>query len=266
MSIDKLREHRRIWARKPAFRRVYRRLCERVWSLCSPHRPIVELGCGAGLFREFYPDVIATDVTPTRWTNLACDASRLSFATDSVGNLVMIDVFHHLAGPRAFLAEAARVLKPGGRTVMLEPWTSWLGYRFYRYIHHESADYDADPDHPFGPNKHPFEGNAAMPRMHFGPDREGSRRLLRELGLAIVSVQPVPALGAILTGGFRPYGFTRGWMVPALQGIDTFLQPLSRWLGLRAFVVMEKTAARIDTRLRPAREPRAVTQASLGVA
>jgi ubiquinone/menaquinone biosynthesis C-methylase UbiE len=37
----------------------------------------------------------------------------------AVANLVLIDVFHHVAHPARFFDEAARVLHPGGRVVIL---------------------------------------------------------------------------------------------------------------------------------------------------
>jgi hypothetical protein len=41
--------------------------------------PIVELGAGPGFFKEYYPGLISTDVVPTRWVDVVCDACALPF-------------------------------------------------------------------------------------------------------------------------------------------------------------------------------------------
>lgn len=48
-------------------------------------------------------------------------AERLPFADGAFDRLVMVDVFHHLAGHRAAAREVVRVLAPGGIAVIEEP-------------------------------------------------------------------------------------------------------------------------------------------------
>ena len=132
-----LEQHRALWAKKPSLRRVYESYFQDIIELCGADRPIVELGAGPGFFKAFCPEIIATDIAPTPWNDAVVHACALPYTDESVGNLVMIDVFHHLADPYRFLEEASRVLKVGGRVIMLEPWTSPVGYLFYRYIHHD---------------------------------------------------------------------------------------------------------------------------------
>lgn len=59
---------------------------------------------------------------------LAADAGRLPFRDGSVDAVTVVDAFHHLPDQDAALAEAARVLAPGGALVVRE----------------------FDPDHPLG--------------------------------------------------------------------------------------------------------------------
>ena len=70
------------------------------------------------------PDLrwIASDLHPLAWNILAADAGQLPVRSAAVQAVVGLDVLHHLPDPGAFFAEAARVLRPGGRFVVVEPW------------------------------------------------------------------------------------------------------------------------------------------------
>ena len=76
----------------------------------------------------------------------------------------MVDVLHHLPKPLEFLAEAGRILHPGGRIAMIEPWITVPSYLLYRYFHHEDCSLAVDVRRPFGEvGKEAFDGNAALP-------------------------------------------------------------------------------------------------------
>jgi SAM-dependent methyltransferase len=241
MDSNVAEKHRKVWNRKPTLRRVYRTYFRQILRLCGPHRPILEIGCGPGMFRECYPEVLATDVTPSQWTSVVCDGCRLPFADRTIGNIVLIDVFHHLGDPLGMLRGAARVLKTGGRIIMLEPWTSALGYLFYRFVHHESANYRIDVLRPFPEGKDSLDGNAVLPRVYFDhwPTMGGP---LHDLGLQLRRVQPLSAVNWLLTGGFQDYGVRSRVSAPWLDALDAVFRPFSTWMALRAFIVIEKTA------------------------
>ena len=70
------------------------------------------------------PRVEPTDVEQTPWVSEVVDAEALPYASASLANLVLVDVFHHLARPARFFDEAVRALAPGGRIVVLDPYCS----------------------------------------------------------------------------------------------------------------------------------------------
>ncbi len=241
MAHEKLAEHRRAWQRKPALRRAYQRYHQMILDRAGTAEPIVELGCGAGFFKDSYPQIIATDIEASPWTDQVADCTSMPFDDASVGALVAVDVFHHLAGPAAFLAEAARVLQPGGRLVMLEPWTSPVGYRFYRHVHHEQADFAIDPAQPFSGDKDAFDGNAVLPRMYFDDTLrpvEPFARLPEQLHLC--SIELLPGFAWLSTGGFQAYQLLPNVLMPLADLVERILKPLGPWIALRALITIER--------------------------
>ncbi|AHH21496.1 putative methyltransferase [Nocardia nova SH22a] len=98
-----------------------------------PAGAVVDIGCGAGcavseLTRRGYRAVGVDAGAPMiatarhRWPGADFrigDATSLPLESDSMHGYRADKVFHELADPAAVLAEARRVLKPGGRIVLL---------------------------------------------------------------------------------------------------------------------------------------------------
>ncbi len=97
-----------------------------------PHLPVVELGAGAGQLRAWLPAALAarivhTDVAPEALRALrarapdadmrVAAAEKLPFEAAACAAVVGLCVFDALADERKAVAEAARVLAPGGRFV-----------------------------------------------------------------------------------------------------------------------------------------------------
>ncbi len=115
--------------------------------LAGTATPLLEIGCGEGanlLHLTAERDADGRAVTPpasglrvgvdafarklafasrvvpaARFT--CADAGRLPFADATFGTVLIRDVLHHLPEPRATVAEACRVLRPGGTFVLNEP-------------------------------------------------------------------------------------------------------------------------------------------------
>ena len=169
MSRERLDEHRRVWADKPVLAQVYGVWFEALLSELPPGRAL-EVGAGPGFLREYArrqrPDLawIAADLIPAPWNDLAADALGLPLLGGTVGSVVGLDLVHHLASPRRFFQEAARVLSPRGRIAVVEPWVTPLSFPIYRWLHEEGCTLGLDPWDPFalkeGETKIAFEGDA----------------------------------------------------------------------------------------------------------
>src|SRR5687767_10903638 len=143
MSAATLRQHREIWASKPSLRAIYAVwFAELVGDLPRGAR-VLEVGAGPGFLAEYVarqrPDLawVATDIGPVPWNRVAADALRLPFRDAAFDAVTGLDVLHHLARPRSFFEEAARVLRPGGGLRLIEPWVTPFSYPIYRWLHHE---------------------------------------------------------------------------------------------------------------------------------
>ena len=104
--------HHEYWDNKPALRLAYGRFYRLILSNLSTFRnKVVELGSGMGNIKEFIPDCLTTDMFPTPWSERVENAYCLTFEDNSVSDLIMVDVFHHLQYPGVALAEFHRVLE-----------------------------------------------------------------------------------------------------------------------------------------------------------
>lgn len=234
---DIIRRHREIWAARPELRAVYQQWFAQLLRRVDGLRPIVEIGAGPGFFKEYFPELIATDVVQALHVDVVCDGGSLPFKSGSIGALVMVDVLHHLPQPLEFMAEAARVLQPGGRVAAIEPWITVPSYVLYRYFHHEDCSLGIDLRRPFdGVGKRAFDGNAAIPF-----------KLLRHcnaLGRAWRLLDAAPFLGLpyLATLGFKRARPMPRPVADVARMCDRVLSPLKPWASTRILIVWERAS------------------------
>lgn len=242
MTAEVLAEHRAIWRDKPVLRAIYSNYYRKIVSWCRKGKSL-EIGGGSGNLKEFATDVITTDVAEMPWLDAVADAQTLPFADRAFANIVMVDVLHHIEQPRLFLAEAERVLQPGGRLIMIEPAITLLSAPFYRWFHPEPVDMSADPLAEITPDlgRDPFDSNQAIPTLLCGRDLD---RLSRSFpGLELVKFEKFDFLAYPLSGGFRRWSLLPAWAVPGVLKLESFFLPLiGRWLAFRMLAVFEKMA------------------------
>jgi len=238
--VAALERQRAAWEQRPLVRELYREWHGMaVGALSTTEGPVIELGCGFGAFKEHHPLVMATDVAPTPWAETVLDAGQLDLSDRSVANLVMTDVFHHLPHPGRFLAEAERVLAPGGRVVMVEPYCSPASYPAYRLLHFEGADLRPDPFSGGAlSTAHPLEANNALATLIFW-------RYLRRFervhpSLAVRTRERFAFFLYPLSGGLTGRELVPRRAVGALGRAERALAPLAGALAFRCLVVLEK--------------------------
>jgi SAM-dependent methyltransferase len=242
---EQLRRHRRVWEQKPILRRVYNdEFFARLLSFRKPNGLSVEVGAGPGFFKQFAPNIFSTDLIWCPWLDAIADAQQLPFRTASVTNIFGLDMVHHLATPMTFLREVSRVLVPGGRLILIEPWITPFSYFIFRFLHQERCDLSETPwlsNSPgAAPEKMAFDGNQAIPYLLFGPGhRSNTLNLLPDLKLA--ALEPFCLFAYLLSGGFKAVSLLPGFLYPALSKFERATLPLWRRIAaLRALLVLEK--------------------------
>lgn len=131
--------------------RSFRKWRSLVWEIVGPEaKEILEVGVGTGKNLPYYPrevQVTAIDLSGRMLARarqraeqlglnielLHMDAQALAFADESFDVVVSTFVFCSVPNPVLGLLEIKRVLRPGGRAVLLEhmrPRSPWLGKLF----------------------------------------------------------------------------------------------------------------------------------------
>jgi SAM-dependent methyltransferase len=240
--VEALRVQEQAWSTRPLVRALY---CDWQRQICAALSPVagrsIELGAGICTLPRICPRVEPTDVEQTPWVSEVVDAEALPYATASLANLVLVDVFHHLARPARFFDEAVRALAPGGRIVVLDPYCSPVSTRAFERFHHERTDLTAEPfEDDVSIAAEPLASNQARATLaFFRHDGELARRWPE---LVLVERRRLAMLAYPLSGGFTgrklvPDGI--GKAVARIEGALGFLAPM---LAFRCLVVLERQA------------------------
>ena len=229
---------RRIIRQKPLLRSVYEEWYETL-AAEVPDGPgaVIEVGAGGGFLDDFVPGALRSEVFFVPGVKLALDGQELPFGSGTLKAIVMTNVFHHLRRPRAFLREAARVLRPGGVVAMLEPWVTLWSRFVYRYLHHEpfvpaAIEWDLPKGGPLSTS------NQALPWIVFRRDRASFAREFPDFILKPVRL--TMPLRYLVSGGVGTRDLMPGWTLGFWKGLERVLSPVRTHSALFAFITLEK--------------------------
>lgn len=231
----------RAWESRPLLRKFYANWYDLVEQRLAqvPGRS-VELGSGIGGFAEGRPAIISSDVEETPWAEMVVDGENLPFEDGSLANLILIDVFHHLAAPARFLSEAVRALDSGGRIVMVEPYCSPLSTFAYRRFHEEDLDLSADPlAENASLRDAPMDANIATPTLAFYRRWDVVGRAYPEL--ALIERRRLTSLAYVLSGGYSRAQLVPDGVYPLLRVLEAALRPLAPLAAFRCLIVLERS-------------------------
>jgi SAM-dependent methyltransferase len=237
-----IQKNLKSWQKKPVLQKIYHEFYKLIASQINQNieGKIVELGSGIGNLKMVVPDVICTDIFQNPWIDQVENAYNLSFENESVSNLILFDVCHHLKYTGSALKEFNRVLKPGGRVIIFDPAMSMLGFLIYGIFHHEPVAYFRKinwfAEHDSDINKNEYyaaQGNAS---------RIFSSSKCNELlsDWKIIKVKKLSSLSYVLSGGYSKRQLYPDRFLPILNLLEKLLDYFPLIFATRLFVVLEK--------------------------
>ena len=237
--IDKNQEY---WNRKPLLRALYGdfyRLISNHLSGLSDSK-IVELGSGLGNIHDVIPECIRTDLFPNPWIDQIENAYKLSFADESVSDLILTDVFHHLKYPGTALNELSRALRKGGKVIMLEPCISALGLIVYGALHDEpiaiTKEIEWFAPESWKPENIDFyaaQGNAT--RIFVGNKFRSSLKNWKKIQTTRLS-----AIAYAASGGYSKPQLYPTALLPFIKKLEKVLDLFPTLYATRLLVILEK--------------------------
>jgi SAM-dependent methyltransferase len=233
--LAEIQQNLQSWEAKLLLQKIYAGFYDRIVQLIDDHIPgrMVEIGSGIGNLKSRLPRALATDLFPNPWLDFVCDGYELPLRDGSVSHLVLFDVFHHLEAPNAFFREARRVLVPGGRMILFEPFISACSFPIFGLLHHEPVGWRRSISEqttlPRPRDYYAAQGNAT--RFFF---RNQSARWRREW--KIFHAEAFSCFHYLLSGGYsKPAMYPASWL-PGLQRLDARLSHWPRIFGGRCLV------------------------------
>ena len=239
---DSIEKNSEYWNRKPLLQTLYGDFYRLVAKNLSnlPEGRIVELGSGLGNIHEVIPNCLRTDLFPNPWIDQIENAYALSFPDETVSDLILTDVFHHLKYPGTALKEFLRVLRRGGRVIMLEPCISALGLLVYGVLHDEpiAVTQNIEWEAPAGwsPERVDYyaaQGNAS--RIFLGNEfrhRLGDWQKLETVRLS--------AIAYAASGGFSKPQLYPTSALPLIRKLENILNLFPSLFATRLLVILEK--------------------------
>lgn len=237
--------HREILADKRMLREVFREFYDTCIALDRRHfvgqGSRIEIGAGVSLFKQYYPDVIATDIKPSPYLDGIVDALSMPNPAESVRAIFAINCFHHLQSPERFFGELERVLVPGGGCVLIDPYYGPLARWVYqRLFGSETFDTGQITWERSSDTAGVMRGaNQALSYVVFVRDRAIFRD--RHPSLELVGMCPLPNYPRYLfSGGLNFRQILPAASIGVLKVAEKAMGPMARTFGLHHVIVLRK--------------------------
>jgi SAM-dependent methyltransferase len=226
------------WDKKPALKKSYYELYKKI-ELQITDKTVgktLEIGSGIGRIKDIIPYCTTSDIFDNPWLERNENAYQLNYPNNSLSNIVLFDVWHHLEYPMAFLSEANRVLKPGGKVILMEPDMSMFGKFVYGNFHHE----------PLGLNAAISQEVNAKQNTYFAAQSSAYRYFVKNefpdlnIHWKVKKVSRITSFAYLASGGFSGPSLYPSILYKLVTFIDSILNLAPKLFSARLMVVLEK--------------------------
>ncbi len=239
IEIQKNLKH---WQSKPVLRKIYQRFYELIVKYLQNNinGEIIEIGSGIGNLKMVVPNCLSTDIFPNPWIDQVENAYQMSFSDNSVSNLILFDVWHHLEFPGNALQEFYRVLIPGGRVIIFESAMSLLGFIVYGFFHHEPIRF-------FKKIKWWAPKNFSPKDVAYYAAQGNATRIFRSnkfsrflLDWKVVTTKRISSISYVASGGYSGPQLYPDCFYPLMTFVDRLCGYLPQLFATRLLIVIEK--------------------------
>ncbi len=157
-----------------------------------------------------------------------------------LSNIIMVDIFHHLKFPRLALNNMHKVLRKGGRIIMIEPAMGIIPRVIYKFFHHEPNGFNIKIKWDDLPKKIPKK-NSYFAAQSITWRAFHNKELDLRKDFKVKKVHCFSDFAYLGSGGFSYKSFYPFSFFYYIKIIDKILTKISSYLfAARMLVVLEK--------------------------
>jgi SAM-dependent methyltransferase len=224
---------------KPFLRKIYEQWYADIITGFKnvPKGDQIEIGSGGGFLKDIYPQAITSDLLPLPFVDKVFAAEEMPYENNTVSGICMVNVLHHIPECRKFFSEANRVLKPGGKIIMVEPATCWWSRFIFGNFHHEpfevnAARWEIDSTGPLS------GANGALPWILFFRDRAQFEKEFPDL--EIKSVKHHTPITYLISGGVSMRSMVPDFSYGFFRFLESLTKPFSKYFCMFMTVEVRK--------------------------
>jgi SAM-dependent methyltransferase len=239
-NLDK--KNRKAYKEKSLLRLIYKNYYKQILNQITiiNKYPNIEIGSGGGNIKEVIPNCITTDQFIDNKIDQVENIYNLSFKNNSISNIILLDVFHHLEFPRLAINEMNRVLVKNGRIIMIEPAMGFIPKIIFKIFHEEPIGFNIKIKWDQLPEKIPdlneYFAAQSLPWRAFV-----NKEFNINDSFNIKLVKLFSDFSYLASGGYSYPSFYPKLIYPLIKQIDNFLSILSKKIfSARMLVVLEK--------------------------
>lgn len=243
---DRMLFHQMILEKKTLLQDVFSQFHHQMIALdneCLGHSEGIRLEIGAGVcpMNKTAQDILVTDFVPSAGSDIVLDAQCMGIRSETVRTVYGQNCFHHFSDPRKFFNEITRVLIPGGRLILLEPYYGLLAGVLFKHMF-KSEGFDKEAAEWETPIKGPMNGaNQALSYIIFERDKALFHSEFPQLKIVHQHIC-TNGFSYLASGGLNFKQLIPHTMEKFLAKVEKAFSPLAKVIGLHHIVVLQKNS------------------------